>query len=763
MKKVKKHTLKSLAAVAAAAVTAVSFCGISAFAENNSISETAVVSASANENQDNEELVLDYIDHYVFECSAFSFPAFYNFSPKASTKLNAAEKAIYDQILEEVKNIAAGTRTSTEITFTCSLPVGTDTPTMTTNIINCLLNDCPYELYWYDKTISTSTSLTGAGSTYTGGKISFPVSSDYGSGFSVDPAKTGAVATAKATVSEIIAKYAGKSDYEKLVGYKDEICALTEYNNAAAADPLTPYGNPWQFIWVFDKDTSTNVVCEGYSKAFKYLCDMTAFDTPVYCYTVSGSMGGPHMWNIVDIGGECYHVDVTNCDTGAVGAPDKLFLKGVTSPTSSGFSIIGKNYSFDADSQSMYDDEISRLSTEDYVYVPRTLAGIAVAVDSAHKKAYTIGDAFDPAGLKITLTYSDSTSADVEYAAAPSEFSFSPSVFTAAGNAAVTVTYKGKTVDITDITVKKKAPAASDFTFTAPADLTFDGNAKSASVVASAEGMGNITVKYMKDGEYVSEPVETGTYKVLIDAAEGTVYSAASDITAEGWTFTVEAGSEIPVEPEVPDVPVEPEEPETPEEPERPTNPENPDVPERPAKPVKPTEPETPAEPEKPAVTEKPVVINYPVVSGANVLVDKQNAVAGEKVNVNAGYGYDIIVTAANGKVIARLTEKGSFIMPASRVTITVRVNEAAYHMDKCWNHSYVYSYDSDMDRIKTSTDKKRGIVVIDLGTDYAGKNFTIYSGRKSTEKKIISGTLDKNGRYKFSSSVGRNYTLVIE
>lgn len=83
--------------------------------------------------------------------------------------------------------------------------------------------------------------------------------------------------------------------------------------------------------------------------------------------------------------------------------------------------------------------------------------------------------------------------------------------------------------------------------------------------------------------------------------------------------------------------------------------------------------------------------------------------------------------------------------------------------MKKSWAHSYVYSYDSEMNRIKTSSDKKQGIVVIDLGSDYAGKNFTIYSGRKSTEKKIISGTLDKNGRYKFSSSVGRNYTLVLD
>lgn len=30
-----------------------------------------------------------------------------------------------------------------------------------------------------------------------------------------------------------------------------------------------------ELIWVFDGDSSTNVVCEGYAKAFQYLCDLS--------------------------------------------------------------------------------------------------------------------------------------------------------------------------------------------------------------------------------------------------------------------------------------------------------------------------------------------------------------------------------------------------------------------------------------------------------------------------------------------------------
>ena len=41
------------------------------------------------------------------------------------------------------------------------------------------------------------------------------------------------------------------------------------------------------------------MVCEGYSKAFKYLCDLSQFDGDVVCRIATGAMGaGPHMWNV---------------------------------------------------------------------------------------------------------------------------------------------------------------------------------------------------------------------------------------------------------------------------------------------------------------------------------------------------------------------------------------------------------------------------------------------------------------------------------
>ncbi|MCI7767924.1 MAG: hypothetical protein MSJ26_08115 [Oscillospiraceae bacterium] len=168
---------------------------------------------------------------------------------------------------------------------------------------------------------------------------------------------------------------------------------------------------------------------------------------------------------------------------------------------------------------------------------------------------------------------------------------------------------------------------------------------------------------------------------------------------------------------------------------------------------------ETAIEP-KPEV--KPITY-YPVVVSGNVNLDKPSAAAGETVNVRTDFGYDIIVTAANGKLIAQITEQGSFTMPACKVYVKVVQNDTLALMSKAWSNSYVYSYDSGMNKIKVNSTKKRGVIVINLGEEYAGKLFTIYSGRRNTDVKITEGVLNSNGAYKFEVPDGKNYTLVVE
>lgn len=264
-----------------------------------------------------------------------------------------------------------------------------------------MLSEMPYELYWFDKTegigMSYGVSLSGEILTVKNLKLSMYISQAYAKinegGATYDPltantAKTSAAKRAAENATQVVAANTAKSDHEKLKAYLDYIKAAVSYNNEAANNNATPYGDPWQIIYVFDNDPSTNVVCEGYAKAFKYLCDLSSFsESDLFCSLVTGTMtvgtsAGPHMWNIVTIGGRNYLVDVTNCDDDTVGAPDKLFLCGAAE------NVPGKKYTATADSQSIvyeYDADTlsdyasSDLRLEEMPYSPTSVSGLTVS------------------------------------------------------------------------------------------------------------------------------------------------------------------------------------------------------------------------------------------------------------------------------------------------------------------------------------------------------------------------------------------------
>ena len=257
----------------------------------------------------------------------------------------------------------------------------------THDILVALLHDCPYELYWFDKvsgmSISSSISYSGVGylsdAKIIGIHFSFKVAADYQSGDNTTvTSEVADVKTAVANANAIAEKYAGKSDYEKMLGFKNEICALTDYNYDALTAG-TPYGNPWQMIYVFDGDETTRVVCEGYSKAFQYLCDMTG----VECYTTKGDMdggtgAGDHMWNIVPMGNSSYLVDITNSDAGTIGQDGQLFLAGTAGDVENGyvFKIYGSDieYTYDAEEIAMWGSELLTLASEKFNPVPKEIA-----------------------------------------------------------------------------------------------------------------------------------------------------------------------------------------------------------------------------------------------------------------------------------------------------------------------------------------------------------------------------------------------------
>lgn len=77
-------------------------------------------------------------------------------------------------------------------------------------------------------------------------------------------------------------------------------------------------------------------------------------------------------------------------------------------------------------------------------------------------------------------------------------------------------------------------------TFIPPTNSAYDGKGKVATVRASADDIGTITVKYYNEDGYLVEglPINFGTYTVKADIAESDNHSAASNITVGTFSIT---------------------------------------------------------------------------------------------------------------------------------------------------------------------------------------------------------------------------------
>lgn len=347
------------------------------------------------------------------------------------------EKQIYRDLEGKIQKVANGDLVDTKFELKKVWAENTDWKTLSgylRNVTAAILLDHPYDLYWFNKTnknnqpggfyYTGSSSNTGVVSA----SVYFYVAEAYQdksntavcetlpmaggqtleihkNEITTDTTLTKAAAQTPAKAQAIVDQEAGKSDYEKLLAYKNKICELTSYNDEAAKDTYTGgYGDPWQLIYVFDGDKGTNVVCEGYAKAFQYLCDLSTFNNTI-CYTVTGYMnGGGHMWNIVALEGNNYLVDVTNCDEGTVGAPDKLFLKAPASGSmGSGYTIVNTTFTYDQETKNLYGSEVLTLATQSYA-PPQQITG-TVAIGGTAKIGETLTANVTGAPQDATLVY----------------------------------------------------------------------------------------------------------------------------------------------------------------------------------------------------------------------------------------------------------------------------------------------------------------------------------------------------------------------
>ncbi len=322
--------------------------GLFVYAETEDQKEhevTEVKSASVSDLPGEKVLLQGYMDQEVEDAQnsgQTKRPAYSRYS-----RLNNAGKAIYDKLDKQIALIASGKRESTEITIAVSDLNLDQTPTCTVEeghelllekagidpatILRALMSDKPYEMYWFDKKSGYAVGYrylqSSGGFSLSSVTYYFSVAASYRKGqvedYTADTKKTGAVGSSIEQVSTIIDNNKNKSDVDKIENYALAVMDLVTYDHDSV--DAEDYGDPWQLVYVFDGNKGTNVVCEGYAKAFKYLCDLSDFrDSSIGCETVTGylvqatvdggSSTGAHMWNVVHIGEKNYLADVTTAD-----------------------------------------------------------------------------------------------------------------------------------------------------------------------------------------------------------------------------------------------------------------------------------------------------------------------------------------------------------------------------------------------------------------------------------------------------------------
>lgn len=110
-----------------------------------------------------------------------------------------------------------------------------------------------------------------------------------------------------AKVSALVkAMPSGLSELDREVYLFDYLVKTCTYDTAAAAD-----STQWKAFTSYGALVEGHVVCEGYSRAMQLLSSYAGLQ----CMLLTGQSDGVnHMWNLMKIGGNWYHLDITWCD-----------------------------------------------------------------------------------------------------------------------------------------------------------------------------------------------------------------------------------------------------------------------------------------------------------------------------------------------------------------------------------------------------------------------------------------------------------------
>ena len=166
----------------------------------------------------------------------------------------------------------------------------------------------------------------------------------------------------------------------------------------------------------------------------------------------------------------------------------------------------------------------------------------SISVDTAPTKTtYTAGEHFDPTGLKLKLTYSDSSNSYVTYSTSnSSDFAFSPTTSTSltTSHTSVTISYGGKaTTQAITVNAASTTPTVTSVTVS-PATLSLDLNGtKTGNLSATVTGTNSPaqTVTWSTNNSGVATVNENG-----VVTAQGT---GTATITATSTVNTSKTGT----------------------------------------------------------------------------------------------------------------------------------------------------------------------------------------------------------------------------
>ena len=226
--------------------------------------------------------------------------------------LSKEEQKIYRVLRRRAVDIINGRNLSSVVNVSgLFIPKEEFKPGIIAKILSHLEEDYIFEMVWFDKTRNNSYKVIENDGYITSVLVYMGVGPEYcGEGdyrIKWDAIKKACKAN-KAAV-DVVTRGQKHTDYGKISFYINYVKSNAAYDFVLDSE-VDGYTNAYKFVNVFNDNYGTKIVCEGCSKALKYLCDMSEFDSDVECIIATGQH---HMWDIIKMDdGKNYIFDMTN-------------------------------------------------------------------------------------------------------------------------------------------------------------------------------------------------------------------------------------------------------------------------------------------------------------------------------------------------------------------------------------------------------------------------------------------------------------------